>query len=256
MPRVKAEPPTVLTLSELAQARIYAPDGILKHHHASEYLTFVPPFESPVQRATEHPDELSASQLTESHCESSNLNNSILDTLSTGVIDENDCKEIMVSKRLTVVRDSSGFSNHNRSDEEDGLLFRAHDASIYGDVDDDYYTAPATTKDKSYYTRSRHRPNPFKCFSDLLGCGRGGRQQKTLEDSLHGPWEKLDEEGQPLPLDSSDTLLETYSVDDNRAWEPDRYTFPGDDPSVMSETAPLLLITGTRRRASSDNSFK
>jgi hypothetical protein len=40
----------VLTLSAEAQRRVYAPDGILTHHHAIQYLSFGPPFEKPFER--------------------------------------------------------------------------------------------------------------------------------------------------------------------------------------------------------------
>lgn len=154
----------------------------------------------------------------------------------------------MVSRGLTVLRDS--FTN-NRSDDEDGLLFRAHDASLYGDEDEFDYP-PVHSRDKSYYIRPRHRHNPFKCISLLMGCSR---RRGALEGSLHGPWEKLDEEGQPLPLDSSDTLLDSYSVDDNRVWEPERGALPGEDRSVISETAPLLFHGGRGRGSSSQISL-
>lgn len=36
---------TVLVLSAKAQRRIYVPEGILKHHHAAQFLSFVPTFE-------------------------------------------------------------------------------------------------------------------------------------------------------------------------------------------------------------------
>jgi hypothetical protein len=60
----------VLTLSKAAQARIYVPDGILKHHHACQFLAFSPPFE-PLIRVdvlSAEMDDASASQLSESFC--------------------------------------------------------------------------------------------------------------------------------------------------------------------------------------------
>ena len=39
-----------LTLSDEAKKRIYAPDGILTHHHAIQYLSFGPPFEKPFEK--------------------------------------------------------------------------------------------------------------------------------------------------------------------------------------------------------------
>lgn len=38
-----------LLLSREAQKRIYSPDGILTHHHATQFLTFSPPFDSKFQ---------------------------------------------------------------------------------------------------------------------------------------------------------------------------------------------------------------
>ena len=40
----------VLTLSADAKKRIYAPDGIMTHHHAIQYLSFCPPFEKPFDK--------------------------------------------------------------------------------------------------------------------------------------------------------------------------------------------------------------
>jgi hypothetical protein len=37
---------TVLVLSKQAQQRVYVPEGILKHHHACQFLSFAPPFET------------------------------------------------------------------------------------------------------------------------------------------------------------------------------------------------------------------
>jgi len=41
---------TVLVLSKVAQKRVYVPEGILKHHHACQFLSFTPPFEGEDQR--------------------------------------------------------------------------------------------------------------------------------------------------------------------------------------------------------------
>jgi hypothetical protein len=41
----KAAEDTIVKLSEVAEARIYEPDGTLDHYHAKQYLTFSPPFE-------------------------------------------------------------------------------------------------------------------------------------------------------------------------------------------------------------------
>lgn len=41
---------TVLVLSKAAQKRVYVPEGILKHHHACQFLSFTPPFEAEEQR--------------------------------------------------------------------------------------------------------------------------------------------------------------------------------------------------------------
>lgn len=38
---------SILVLSRLAQQRLYVPEGILKHHHAFQFLSFAPPFEQP-----------------------------------------------------------------------------------------------------------------------------------------------------------------------------------------------------------------
>jgi len=43
-------PDGVLTLSKEAKKRVYAPDGILTHHHAIQYLSFGPPFEKPFEK--------------------------------------------------------------------------------------------------------------------------------------------------------------------------------------------------------------
>jgi len=46
---------SVLSLSPKAQSRIYAPDGILKHYHAGEFLSFHPPLEPPYKPKTVQP---------------------------------------------------------------------------------------------------------------------------------------------------------------------------------------------------------
>lgn len=69
---------SILVLSSLARSRMYVPDGILKHHHAAQFLSFSPPLEK-LQRvdvlapgsivAADSMDEdgCSASQLSDSH---------------------------------------------------------------------------------------------------------------------------------------------------------------------------------------------
>lgn len=43
-------PDAALALSTKAHSRIYVPTGILKHHHACQFLAFTPPFDGPVVR--------------------------------------------------------------------------------------------------------------------------------------------------------------------------------------------------------------
>jgi hypothetical protein len=58
----------ILALSKAAQARVYVAGGIFKHHHASQFLTFVPSFEANVRVDVlgADLDDASASQLSES----------------------------------------------------------------------------------------------------------------------------------------------------------------------------------------------
>lgn len=58
----------ILALSKAAQARVYVAGGIFKHHHASQFLTFIPPFETNVRVDVlgADLDDASASQLSES----------------------------------------------------------------------------------------------------------------------------------------------------------------------------------------------
>jgi hypothetical protein len=58
----------ILALSKAAQARVYVAGGIFKHHHASQFLTFVPSFETNVRVDVlgADLDDASASQLSES----------------------------------------------------------------------------------------------------------------------------------------------------------------------------------------------
>jgi hypothetical protein len=58
----------ILALSKAAQARVYVAGGIFKHHHASQFLTFVPSFEVNVRVDVlgADLDDASASQLSES----------------------------------------------------------------------------------------------------------------------------------------------------------------------------------------------
>jgi hypothetical protein len=61
---------TVLVLSKKATQRLYVPGGILKHHHACQFLSFAPPLETPEQLLD--PDacaESTASGLSDSHTE-------------------------------------------------------------------------------------------------------------------------------------------------------------------------------------------
>jgi hypothetical protein len=57
----------ILALSKAAQARVYVAGGIFKHHHASQFLTFVPPFEANVRVDVlgADLDDASASQLSD-----------------------------------------------------------------------------------------------------------------------------------------------------------------------------------------------
>jgi hypothetical protein len=65
---------TVLVLSKLAAQRVYVPTGILKHHHACQFLAFVPPFEAAstpemcVDVLTSDCAVSTASGLSDSHC--------------------------------------------------------------------------------------------------------------------------------------------------------------------------------------------
>ena len=59
---------TILVLSREAQTRSYVPGGILRHHHAHQFLSFSPPFESSFRvdvLAGDAPDDV-ASQLSDS----------------------------------------------------------------------------------------------------------------------------------------------------------------------------------------------
>lgn len=47
----------ILTLSLVARSRIYAPEGILKHHHAGLFLTFSPPFEPEIELQDQDSDD-------------------------------------------------------------------------------------------------------------------------------------------------------------------------------------------------------
>lgn len=59
-----------LVLTQEAQSRMYVPDGILKHHHACQFLTFSPPFgENPTTRIDVLGGDMdTASQLSDSLC--------------------------------------------------------------------------------------------------------------------------------------------------------------------------------------------
>jgi hypothetical protein len=59
----------ILALSKAAQARVYVAGGIFKHHHASQFLTFVPSFEANVRvdvLGADVDEDTSASQLSDS----------------------------------------------------------------------------------------------------------------------------------------------------------------------------------------------
>lgn len=60
-----------LTLTQVAQSRIYVPQGILRHHHACQFLSFCPSFE-PVRRQPVRVDVLAVG----SEDESSSISNS------------------------------------------------------------------------------------------------------------------------------------------------------------------------------------
>lgn len=64
-PRVGETPAAsdgVLTLSEEAKRRVYAPDGILTHHHAIQFLSFGPPFEKPFERPPVFPSSVAVTK--------------------------------------------------------------------------------------------------------------------------------------------------------------------------------------------------
>lgn len=64
---------TILLLSKEAQQRIFIQGGIMKHHHAYQFLSFLPPFETTGTLRVDvlgenDTDAESASQLSDSHC--------------------------------------------------------------------------------------------------------------------------------------------------------------------------------------------
>ena len=69
-PKPPADGDACLVLSPEAKSRIYVPEGILKHHHACQFLTFSPPFESQIVDVLSDQvivvDDGSTSQLSES----------------------------------------------------------------------------------------------------------------------------------------------------------------------------------------------
>lgn len=51
---------SLLLLSTLAQKRIYLPNGVLTHHHATQFLSFSPPFNHDTARVEQTNDDISS----------------------------------------------------------------------------------------------------------------------------------------------------------------------------------------------------
>ena len=92
---------TVLVLSKKATQRLYVPGGILKHHHACQFLSFVPPLERPEDvvsvpvntTKTLTPNDCSlstASGLSDSHCDDDDDDDDDLDLLEDTTDDDHE----------------------------------------------------------------------------------------------------------------------------------------------------------------------
>jgi hypothetical protein len=137
---------TVLVLSKKATQRLYVPGGILKHHHACQFLAFVPPFETnnvdvvvvqdgttrrknrTVAGSSSNADivdcsQSSASGLSDSHCDDE------IDLLDDIDYDEGTTHDINVEKNDVVYNDGSieqaedlDYSKQAINNDQDGTI--------------------------------------------------------------------------------------------------------------------------------------
>jgi hypothetical protein len=69
---------TPLLLCKKAQDRIYAPEGILSHHHATQFMTFSPPFDPNRKPVEIHNERDDANSSLGSQCSDPLLNKDVL----------------------------------------------------------------------------------------------------------------------------------------------------------------------------------
>jgi hypothetical protein len=125
---------TVLVLSKKATQRLYVPGGILKHHHACQFLSFVPQLDTPEQLLTLDPDacaESTASGLSDSHTED-------------GVHSEDGA----------AADDDKLWMSHERGEEEADVTFSTTDATPLRPINTSSTVCSAKTKESAYVLRS------------------------------------------------------------------------------------------------------
>jgi len=213
----------ILALSKAAQARVYVPGGILKHHHASQFLTFVPPFEANVRvdvLGSDPADEgsASASTLSASDARSASTSAKRSTPASASTLSASDARSASTSaKRSTPssspARDSNvpfeAASTQKRRENQKGGCFRRR----------------RVTDNKGGLDKPTEVIEPrglIRVLSSLnCACSKGKR-----DDRSGGPRGRLD----------SDTMLDTS--DFGGLWK----VFE-EEGSIISESAPLLNLS-------------
>jgi hypothetical protein len=205
----------ILALSKAAQARVYVPGGIFKHHHASQFLTFVPPFEGNVRvdvlgSDMDDASARSASQLSESNSGASG-------TMSGS--EQKDARSASVPGKRTMTSLSPA---HNKSVE---ASLKAENASSNAKV---YFRNRKVTDNKKVDPPPRAEPRGLlRALSSLsCPCSRGHKKDdpygvlgglvdsETMLDSseIGVKWKVFEEEGSIIS--DSFPLLSTSAKSD------------------------------------------
>lgn len=245
---------SLLVLSREARARIYAPDGVLKHYHACQFLSFSPALES------QHPVP---------------TNTIRVDVLGTDAYSEDGCSQLSDSHyyAASVSHDEGtgdgggggGFSVHSGSSSNRALLSGSQACSGPS-------TLPSTPSLTRTLSRNHHVTSSSKLkqgsTSKKEDVNRNSKSQKDLELHPHksqstsrgvNAWSLLSCAGckRDAPEDSKTvtdpTLLDATTVGPmmlmggptwRAAWEEELSVVNSVAPSVQSERAPLLQNLG------------
>jgi hypothetical protein len=222
---------SVLLLSPDAQSRLYVPEGVLKHHHAFQFLTFSPPFETLVRVdvLAADTDDGSASQLSDSHY---SLPMASSEDKLGGSMDDNADERVLVISSQEIAKSLSGLlttttapTQNDRSIESPSQMQRSTTSQHFPHRQGtDNYTVRSEYEDRLDEVRA---VGGFSRLFSALNCGRSKSHRSPNNKDA-------DQMG-----DTSETLME--SPMGGLLWQVWEEESRAEDQSVVSDSAPLLI---------------